>query len=253
MALFECKLYSHVLHEPSQVAVYAPDRKNAGMSDFNVVLLLHGMCCDGKDFFTRTGMADYADAADAVLIAPSCGNNYFADGQNGLKYETYMFRELIPFLQKTFSLNVSREKNFILGTSMGAFAAVRLGLTYPDRFKAVCSLSAPLDLKTAVETLRDNIRDCRRRAFCSVYGSCEQFGGSSADILHLIERTPPATAPFLWLYVGRNDPLLQINKQTAEKMREKGFALSLETDDGAHDWASWDRQAKRFFDLYVGK
>lgn len=110
-----------------------------------------------------------------------------------------------------------------------------------------------MDLKTAVETLRDNIRDCRRRAFCSVYGSCEQFGGSSADILHLIERTPPATAPFLWLYVGRNDPLLQINKQTAEKMREKGFALSLETDDGAHDWASWDRQAKRFFDLYVGK
>lgn len=253
MALFECKLYSHVLHEPSQVSVYAPDRKNAGMSDFNVVLLLHGMCCDGKDFFMRTGVAAYADAADAVLIAPSCGNNYFADGQNGLKYETYLFRELIPFLQKTFSLNVSREKNFILGTSMGAFAAVRLGLTYPDRFKAVCSLSAPLDLKTAVETLRDNIRDCRRRAFCSVYGSCEQFGGSSADILHLIERTPPATAPFLWLYVGRNDPLLQINKQTAEKMREKGFALSLETDDGAHDWASWDRQAKRFFDLYVGK
>lgn len=89
--------------------------------------------------------------------------------------------------------------------------------------------------------------------FCSVYGSCEQFGGSSADILHLIERTPPATAPFLWLYVGRNDPLLQINKQTAEKIREKGFALSLETDDGAHDWASWDRQTKRFFDLYVGK
>ena len=171
MALFECKLYSHVLHEPSQVAVYAPDRKNAGMSDFNVVLLLHGMCCDGKDFFMRTGVAAYADAADAVLIAPSCGNNYFADGQNGLKYETYLFRELIPFLQKPFSLNTSREKNFILGTSMGAFAAVRLGLTYPDRFKAVCSLSAPLDLKTAVETLRDNIRDCRRRAFCSVYGS----------------------------------------------------------------------------------
>ena len=156
-------------------------------------------------------------------------------------------------MQKTFSLNTSREKIFILGTSMGAFAAVRLGLTYPDRFKAVCSLSAPLDLKTAVETLRDNIRDCRRRAFCSVYGSCEQFGGSSADILQLIARTPPATAPFLWLYVGRNDPLLQINKQTAEKIREKGFALSLETDDGAHDWASWDRQAKRFFDLYVGK
>ena len=109
MALFECKLYSHVLHEPSQVAVYAPDRKNAGMSDFNVVLLLHGMCCDGKDFFMRTGVAAYADAADAVLIAPSCGNNYFADGQNGLKYETYLFRELIPFLQKTFSLNTSRE------------------------------------------------------------------------------------------------------------------------------------------------
>lgn len=49
----------------------------------------------------RTGVAAYADAADAVLIAPSCGNNYFADGQNGLKYETYLFRELIPFLQKT--------------------------------------------------------------------------------------------------------------------------------------------------------
>lgn len=104
---------------------------------------------------------------------------------------------------------------------------MRLGLTYPDRFKAVCSLSAPLDLKTAVETLRDNIRDCRRRAFCSVYGSCEQFGGSSADILHLIERTPPATAPFLWLYVGRNDPLLQINKQTAEKSEKKALPFRL--------------------------
>ena len=63
MALFDCKLYSHVLHQPVHVSVYAPDRKNFEMSDFDVVLLLHGMCCDGKDFFLRTGIADYADGA----------------------------------------------------------------------------------------------------------------------------------------------------------------------------------------------
>ncbi len=253
MALFDCKLYSHVLHQPVHVSVYAPDRKNFEMSDFDVVLLLHGMCCDGKDFFLRTGIADYADGAGAVLVAPSCGNNYFADGVNGLKYETYLFCELLPYLRKTFGLSDLREKNFILGVSMGAFAAVRLGLTYPERFKAVCSLSAPIDLKTAVETLRDNLKDCRRRAFCSVYGSVEQFAASDSDIMRLIKLASPSSAPFVYLYAGRNDPLLPLNERVAETMRARGMAVALETDDGAHDWQSWDRQAKKFIETYVGK
>lgn len=253
MALFESKLYSHVLHTSTQVSVYIPDRKRVVVPSFNVVLLLHGMCGDGRDFFLRTRIADYADENDCVLIAPSCGNNYFADGKNGLKYETYLFGELMPYLRAVFGFNASRGKNFLLGTSMGAFAAVRIGLTHPDAFCAVCSLSAPIDLKSAVETLRDNLKDCRRRAFCSVYGSTEEFGGSSSDIMHLIGEVDAETAPEMYLYVGANDPLLQFNCYVFEKLATRGFRVRLESDDGAHDWKSWDRQAEKFLTFYSGQ
>lgn len=251
MALFECKLYSHVLHQPAHVSLYVPDRKNTEISEFDVVLLLHGMCCDGKDFFLRTGIADYADKAGVVLISPSCGNNYFADGLNGLKYETYLFCELLPYLRKTFGLSCLREKNYILGTSMGAFAAVRLGLTHADVFNTVCSLSAPIDLKTAVETLRDNIKDCRSRAFSAVYGSTKQFENSPSDVTKLLREISPDQAPFFYMYVGRNDPLLPFNERATQVMEARGLKFCFTIDDGGHDWESWNKQAKKFFEEYL--
>lgn len=256
MAFFDCKLYSHVLHFPTRVSVFLPD-SSLDSDAFNVVLLLHGMCCDGADFFLRTRVAEYAQENNCVLIAPSCGNNYFADGKNGLKYETYLLSELLPYFRKTFGLSADRDKNIAMGVSMGAYAAVRMGLSKPEQFSAVVSLSAPIDLKRAIQSLNDLPNDVRLRsfynAFHQVYGTTDEFDGSNADVLKLLETVSPDTAPEFCFYVGNKDPLWALNEKVAMHMKYKGLAVDICVDDGDHDWKYWDPQLEKFFKRFAAK
>jgi S-formylglutathione hydrolase FrmB len=71
-----------------------------------------------------------------VLLDESCptGTHEFADSVNNGPWGTALTRELIPHLEKHYRMMARPQGRFVTGHSSGGWAALWLGVTYPDVF-----------------------------------------------------------------------------------------------------------------------
>lgn len=237
MALFNIKFYSHVTHIPQNAVVFLPDRRKFdGNSDLKVLWLLHGMCAVASDWVQLTRITEYAQEAGIAVVMPDCGNSYYADMRHGAKYETYFVNELMPNVNAWFGFSAKKSKNAVAGASMGAFAAVKLALK-TGLFGAAGSLSAPMDLHTAVSSLTDKFKDCRQKFFSLAYGDLDRFERCDDNVVNLLPRAKDLP---MFLYCGRLDALYKINCNMYKKFLDSGAEVVFCEDDGDHTWKSWD-------------
>ena len=73
-------------------------------------------------------------------------HSFFVNGVNG-RFEDYILYELLPFLSANFSIRPEREAHALLGCSGGGFGAMSIALRHRDRFGAVATLAAPLNVR----------------------------------------------------------------------------------------------------------
>ena len=59
-------------------------------------------------------------------------------------YESFFLRELIPYVESTYSVLSTRRGRYIGGYSMGGYAALRIALTHPTLFSRVGAHSPTL-------------------------------------------------------------------------------------------------------------
>jgi enterochelin esterase-like enzyme len=71
-----------------------------------------------------------------VLLDESCatGTHEFADSVNNGPWGTALTKELIPHLEKRYRMIAAPQGRFVTGHSSGGWAALWLGVTYPDVF-----------------------------------------------------------------------------------------------------------------------
>ena len=71
-----------------------------------------------------------------VLMDESCatGTHEFADSVNNGPWGTALTKELIPYLEKRYRTMTTPQGRFVTGHSSGGWAALWLGVTYPDVF-----------------------------------------------------------------------------------------------------------------------
>jgi S-formylglutathione hydrolase FrmB len=58
-----------------------------------------------------------------------------------IRYETYITKDLIDWVDRTYRTNPTREGRAIAGLSMGGFGALQLGMRHPDLYAAAASHS----------------------------------------------------------------------------------------------------------------
>jgi S-formylglutathione hydrolase FrmB len=77
-----------------------------------------------------------------MVYASGSSQTNYCDSYDG-KYmvETTIIKELIPYIDKNYRTNPSREGRAIQGMSMGGFGAMRLALKYPDLFSSVVAFA----------------------------------------------------------------------------------------------------------------
>ena len=130
---------------------------------YRLVVLLHGQ--DSTiDRFGRIGMYELADALTArgesvplVMVAPEIDNSYginspaaahilikerniVVDYPKGA-YEDFLTEDLLKFMAETYSAGLEAADRVYAGISMGGYAALRLGLAYPDLARRVAGHS----------------------------------------------------------------------------------------------------------------
>jgi putative tributyrin esterase len=249
MAFIDCHFFSETLGMSSSMYVILPQAtrgqigmvgQSSGRTTHPVLFLLHGLSDDHTIWLRRTSIERYAAAYGVAIVMPNVHRSFYTDMEQGHKYWSFVSEELPAIARSFFPLAEERERTFAAGLSMGGYGAFKLGLTHPERFAAVASLSGALDAQS-IARQRDPIE------FGRMFGNLDGIPGSPNDLFALADRLKQSGAPQPRLYqcCGTEDFLYQDNLRFRDHIKQLGLELTYEEEPGTHDWGYWDMKIQR--------
>lgn len=237
MALLQCEFISESLEISASMNVILPQGKTG--RPFQTLYLLHGLSDNHTIWCRRTSIERYADQHGIAVVMPAVNRSFYADMSHGAKYWTFVSEELPKIARSFFPLSSEREDNFVAGLSMGGYGALKLGLSFPERYAAAASLSGAVDVnRLATEGFGGDISN--------VFSDPEAVKGSSADLFALAERAADRQdIPMLYQYCGTEDFLYDDNVRFRDHLRKLQINSTYVEEPGTHEWGCWDRQIER--------
>jgi len=148
--LFVVAHQSKVLGREKIFRLFLPE--NGGdNSKFPVLYVLHGVLCHSEAWPEQTEIDDLANDYQMILVFPDGENSWYLDSpiKPDMQYESYIIKELIPFIERNFPAKTTRQYRAIMGASMGGHGAITLAAKYPDLFCSVSSFFGILKLTDA--------------------------------------------------------------------------------------------------------
>ena len=252
MAFLQVQFFSRTLNVASTVNVILPEKDQgigveaSGEEGLPKVLyLLHGYSDDHSIWMRRTSVERYAAAHRLAVIMPAVNHSFYCNEAHGERYWDYVSQELPEVMQHFFRLSGEAKDTYVAGLSMGGYGAMRLALTFPERFAGAASFSGAVDISGILSRHREDGTSDR------IFGDMETIRGTELDNLYLLKKN--AAAPHKpWLYVscGTADFLYGQHLPFVEALQENGWKVRHYEKPGAiHEWGFWDSQIKRFIDL----
>ena len=214
--------------------------------------LLHGIYGGEWDWITTTRIKKWAMDRNLAVIMPA-GENGFYNNHEAMHtfYRRYVGEELVAFTRTMFRLSEDREDTYIAGLSMGGLGAVYSGFHYPETFGYVGSLSTALLADDYPAADSDEMGLLSNRTFMeAVFGPEETFKGGGNDYYKLADDmiAKKVPVPEIYMACGVDDPLLEVNRKYVDYLRKANIKVKYQEDEGAHDWAFWDRNLYRFIE-----
>lgn len=241
MALLDVDLFSESLEVGTSVSVVLPQTTRAQIGvdpvpvpehGWPVLFLLHGLSDDHTAWLRYTAIERHAGAAGLAVVMPAAGRSFYTDEAHGHDYWTWISQELPARVAEMFRLSTRPRDTYVAGLSMGGYGALKLGLTHPERYAGVASLSGAVDLRQLEE------RPERSEVVERVFGGAVP---ASATLEHLLEEVDPAAVPPLYVGCGTDeDRLLPANQRLAERAVERGIDVTTDFRPGDHEWGLWD-------------
>lgn len=245
MAWLSCRFHSNTLDLQTGLQIILPDADPP--AEMPVVWLLHGLSDDCTGWLRLTGAERYAVAHRAALVMPEVQRSFYTDMAFGLDYFTYVSEELPAFCRRLFSFSAAREKNYVMGLSMGGYGAMKCVLTFPERYAGCAAFSSAAE---PVGFLAQH-PEYRREAE-AVYGHGFPNRPEN-DLSALAERAAGAQKkPSFYLTCGSEDGLYASNKKIFAQLQSCGFAPKFEEWPGGHSWDFWDESLRRALELFFG-
>ena len=199
-------------------------------SKYKVLYLLHGLSDDHTIWMRRTSIERYAAKYGICVVMPCAHRSYYTDMKYGLKYYTFIAKELTARVCEFFNVSDRREDNFVAGLSMGGYGALKIALRESERFCKGAGLSSATDIAS--------------RGINPV--TVPIFGEDGAvpeddDLFKLAEKhRDDPNKPSLFMGVGTEDFLYNENLRFRDKLRELGYDLEYRESHGNHSWEFWD-------------
>ena len=208
------------------------------LRSYPVLYLMHGGGGAHTDFEHYHQISHMADSlidcgaiGDMIIVMPE-GNKqnmmYFntVEGKAGApdwQYEDYFFKELIPFIEKTYRTRTDKGGRAIAGFSMGGGAATVYGVHHPEMFSMVYDISGYLR-RQPLDFLKDDpSAEWRQQAIADNDPVTRIENGSDEDVA--------AWRKVDWkISVGDHDFTLQGNMDLAKALQSKGIDFSMFVD-----------------------
>jgi S-formylglutathione hydrolase FrmB len=131
--------------------VIRPGKSNHPGSRFPVIFLLHGWAGNAAQWIqTAPQLRDEADAFGLLFVCPDGGfDSWYFDSpiDPAIRYETFISKELIPYIDTHYPTRADRQHRAITGLSMGGHGALYLAFRHKDVFGAAGAISGGVDFR----------------------------------------------------------------------------------------------------------
>lgn len=236
MAFIQASRFSKTLGMDTEFNICLPQSAfdDAEISPDGIIYLLHGAQGNCSDWLRKTRAESYAVSRNIALV---CVSGFLSGYQNmdfGFDMYSYIVDELIPYIEKAFPLNATRERRMIAGLSMGGRGALLIGLKRPDLFSKIAAFSCAIDMPTKM-----------------IPWELIGLGNSEFDIRRIIENnvSKKINMPSIYMEIGLQDEFLPFARETRDFIRAKAsgaIKLKYSEKNGSHNWDFWDRAILNF-------
>lgn len=255
MALFTVNYGSTCMNKYMGMNVILPDDEYPVLRDKEgkhaVIYLLHGYTDDYTKWARLSSIERYANELGIAVVMPDGGKSFYTDMVHGDDYFTYITEEVPEYVQKWFPVTTDPEYTYIAGLSMGGYGALKIGLTYPERFRAVGSFSGALgvaeELNARIPDEADDWLMRLNRDLPLVFGENVDITGTKHDVFHLATTLQgKENLPYYYVSCGIEDMLYPANKAFNELATSLNIPLDYSERPGIHEWGFWDEEVRIF-------
>lgn len=252
MAFLQIQFFSGILDVASTVNVILPEgNQGIGMGASEgetlpkVLYLLHGYSDDHSIWMRRTSVERYVAKHHLAVIMPAVGHSFYCNEKYGERYWDYVSEELPRTMKRFLRISDRPEDTFVAGLSMGGYGAMRLALTYPERFAAAASFSGAVEIEGVLSRHRKD------GTAVKIFGDVESVEGTEMDLYSLMEKHADAPVrPRLYVSCGTKDFLYEQHQRFVPALKKNGWDVTgYDEPDTTHDWAFWDREIKKFVEF----
>ena len=150
------------------------------------------------------------------------------NGTPDWKYEDYFFKELIPYIEKTYCVRTDKGGRAIGGFSMGGGAATVYGVHHPEYFCMVYDISGYLK-RQPLSFLKNDPSAAWRQQVIENNNPIVRVNNGTKEEIAAWKKTDWKIA------VGDKDFTLEANMDLMKAFREKGVPCSMYINYGAND------------------
>jgi enterochelin esterase-like enzyme len=244
-------MQSQILDYDVKYAVYLPAGYAESDRKYPVVYLLHGFT-DNETAWIQFGEVHLsADRAIAdriippmIIVMPDAKVTWYVnDYKDKNPYENMIFKEFIPFIDKTLKTRAEKEFRAVAGLSMGGYGSLIWSLHHPDMFSACAAFSAGVFTDQEIIEMGDEAYD---NLLHEIYGPKDMKArltehwkkNSVLELMSTMEKEEIEKVRY-YIDCGDDDFLYRGNSNLHIIMRERGIPHEYRVREGSHNWTYW--------------
>ncbi len=249
MSFIEFNYYSKALRKRIMVNVVLPEvgKRDDGVGlgdikDYKTIYLFHGLTGNHTDWMRRSSIERYVGEYGIAAVMPEVDRSWYTDTAYDANYFTFVSEELPEVCRGYFKgMSDKREDNFVGGLSMGGYGALKVALTYPEKFGGCISLSGSLDM---TRKNRPDLFNEFKSIFDFNMESLLELEGSKHDLYALVRKNYEQGIQFpkMYIWYGTEDGpfLIESNQKFHTLLNELNIDHYYEGSEGDHSWKWWD-------------
>lgn len=200
---------------------------------YPVVYLLHGYGGNHMSWVhIRQDIEKLASDLGMIIVCPDGANSWYYDSpvNKSIRYETYVTKELIPFVDSKYRTDSRKSMRAVAGLSMGGHGAMWLGVNHQDLFCASGILSGGVDIRPFPKNwnLKDDLGEYEKNP--DIWDS------------HTCVNLVPKIGKDYNIYIdcGTEDFFYKVNLDLHNRLLDKKIPHVYIARPGKHDGAYWN-------------
>ena len=186
--------------------------------------MLHGGGDSGEGWLNKSGIERLSRDLPFLIVLPDASASWYCDSSVEMN-ESYLVRELVPFIDRTFKTRRTRATRAIAGPSMGGYGALKLAFKHPEIFGAVAACESSLFFAHSMDDFASRFREIP-----PVYASIDR---KQNDIFALAARRLRHN-PKVYFDCGTDDLLLPLHRELHRHLSRLGIKHAFRCFPGAH-------------------